>query len=117
TDGSAPGAADDGGGGARRLDPGSGGVAAALGLSHGYGQSRAVAVHRLAARVQPLDPLRAVWRRRVRLLGFAAPGDGGGVDRTAGLVRRPEAARRGELRVASRRSPRSGSRPAAPRLR
>ena len=85
-------------------------AAAALGLSHGPGQGRAAAVHRLAARVQPLDPVRPVRRRRVGLLGFAAAGHGGGVDRArrigattrSGPARR--AAPRGSRMPSQRRS-------------
>ena len=72
-------------------------AAAALGFPHGPRQGRAAAVHRLAARLQPLDPVRPARRCRRRLLGFAAAGHGGGADPAAGMVRRPEAARRGEL--------------------
>ncbi len=73
-DGPAPGSADDRCRRAKRRDSGGGRAAATLGFSHGYGQGRAVAVHRLAARVQPLDPVRPAWRGGVGLLGFAAPG-------------------------------------------
>ena len=78
------------------------------------GQGRAAAVHRLAARVQPHDLVRPLRRCRGGLLGLAAAGHGGGVDRAPGLVRRPEAAGARELRVRGLQMP---STPRSPQLR
>ncbi len=89
----------------------------AVGLSHGPRQGRAAAVYRLAARIQPCDPVRPLRRRGGGLLGPQAAGNGSGVDRAPGLVRRPETARRGRLRGPARAGAQNGALRAAQRVR